>query len=94
MVEIVHDVLKIEKEVEVSTTWGFPESIDPSTVLWLGDTDFALTLESDARTKKSVLCKAKQHKAVYTLGDSLDIACFNKIERFYPKPDYRDILGW
>ena len=93
MVDIVQDVLKIDNEVEVSTTWGFPESVDPSTVIFLGDTDFALTLESDAKTKKSVTCKAKQHKAVYTLGNSLDLACFNRIERFYPKPDYREILG-
>ena len=93
MVEIVQDIIKIDNEVEVATTWGFPESIDPATVLFFGDTDFALTLESDAKTKKSVLCKAKQHKVVHTLGNSLDSACFNKIERFYPKPDYKDILG-
>ena len=93
MVDLAQDIIKIDNEVEVATTWGFPESIDPANVLFFGNNDFALTLESDAKTKKSVLCKAKQHKTVYTLGNSLNSACYNKIERFYPKPDYKEILG-
>ena len=94
MVE-VEDCPKIEHEVEVSTTWGFPESIDPETVIFLGENDFALTLESDAKTKKAVLCKSLQQKAsVYnTLGSVLNADCLAKIERCYPKPDYREILG-
>ena len=94
MVE-VEDCPKIDNEIEITTTWGFPESIDPETVIFLGENDFALTLESDAKTKKAVLCKSMQQKtSLYnTLGSVLDAECFAKIERFYPKPDYKEILG-
>ena len=94
MVE-VDDCPKIDKEIEITTTWGYPESIDPDTVIFFGESDFALTLESDAKTKKPVLCKSLQQKvSVYnTLGSGLDADCLAKIERFYPKPDYREILG-
>ncbi|XP_063680574.1 zinc finger protein 85-like [Bolinopsis microptera] len=93
MVE-VDDCPRIDKEIEITTTWGFPESIDPDTVIFFGENDFALTLESDAKTKKPVLCKSLQQKvSVYnTLGSGLDADCLAKIERFYPKPDYREIL--
>jgi hypothetical protein len=91
----LEDCPKIDNEVEISTTWGFPESIDPETVIFLDENDFALTLESDAKTKKAVLCKSMQQKTLLynTLGNVLDADCLAKIERFYPKPDYREILG-
>ena len=33
---------KMVREVDVETTWGFPADIDPSTVIFFGEDDFAL----------------------------------------------------
>lgn len=85
--------LKIENEVEVATSWGFPESIDPETVIFFGEDDFGLALESEARNRKPVLCRNRSKKAHYTLGNILDDECYEKIDRFYEKPDYKEILG-
>lgn len=87
------DSMKVECEIEVNTTWGYPESVDPETVIFFGEDEFALSLESDAKTKKPVLCKSFQKSSVHTFGNFLNDDCFAKIDRFYPKPDYREILG-
>eukprot|EP00116_Pleurobrachia_bachei_P007181 sb/3467443/ len=86
---------KMIREVDITTTWGFPSDINPDSVLFLGRDDYARTVYSDNHKRRAVTCRmGGKGTGGVMVSKRWSEECYGKIDSMlYSKPDMKDIIG-